>query len=94
LEEVSDFSSSKCPEQHCSLPWLLSMVPRTLSSAVMWPEHEADQSISPRPRIRMGGAITIHLAESWTLLEVDQKYLKSFKGGAREEWRISVGPIA
>jgi hypothetical protein len=32
-------------------------------------------------------------AETWTLGKVDQKYLESFKCGAGEEWRRSVGLI-
>ena len=29
----------------------------------------------------------------WTVRKVDQKYLESFKCGAGEGWRISIGPI-
>jgi hypothetical protein len=32
-------------------------------------------------------------AENWTLLKVDQKYLKGLKCGAGEGWRRSDGPI-
>jgi hypothetical protein len=32
-------------------------------------------------------------AETWSLRAVDQKHLGSFKCGAGEEWRRSVGPI-
>jgi hypothetical protein len=38
-------------------------------------------------------SIALYGAETWTLGKVDQKYLKSLKCGAGEEWRRSAGPI-
>jgi hypothetical protein len=37
--------------------------------------------------------IALYGAETWTLRAVDQKHLESFKCGAGEGWRRSVGPI-
>ena len=35
----------------------------------------------------------LHGVETWTLRAVDQKHLESFKCGAGEGWKRSVGPI-
>jgi hypothetical protein len=38
-------------------------------------------------------SIVFYGAETWTLLSIDQKYLETFKCGAAEGRRRSVGPI-
>jgi hypothetical protein len=38
-------------------------------------------------------SIDFYGAETCTLRKMDQKYLESFKSGAGEGWRRSVGPI-
>jgi len=38
-------------------------------------------------------SIALHGAETWTLRAVDQKHLESFKCGAGEGWKRSVGLI-
>jgi hypothetical protein len=36
---------------------------------------------------------SLYSAETWKLRAVDQKHLESFKYGAGEGWRRSVGPV-
>ena len=46
-----------------------------------------------KPVKRYIWSIAFYSAETWKLRKVYQKYLESFKCGAGEEWRRSVGPI-